>query len=230
MSQSSYSLDYEECLGLCLKGMLFQSELRRLPRQSRGRRRVDTLLAAASAEISDEGYEAATMCSIATRAGASIGSLYQFFPNKLAIVQALREQYCEAFEQMWAPLASEAKHLSLEELVGRLVDSAVMFIEEHPAFLALLDAPASTHAPSAVGARFQRRVASFFLARRPRMSQEKALRLATMTLQMLKTMNFLYRDLSPQERRPYVQEFKTLLYRYLECRLDHQNPTTGNHE
>ena len=76
-----------------------------LPRQPRGRRRVDALLDAAAAEIGDAGYEAATMCSIAARAGASIGSLYQFFPNKAAIVQALRRRYCDEFELMWAPLA-----------------------------------------------------------------------------------------------------------------------------
>jgi hypothetical protein len=53
------------------------------------------------------------------------------------------------------------------------------------------------------------------------MSPEKAIRLATMTLQMIKAMNFLYRDLSPRERRPYVSEFKVLLQRYLECRIEH---------
>ena len=46
---------------------------------------------------------------------------------------------------MWAPLASEAGQLSLQELVIRLVDSTVVFVERHPAFLTLLDAPASTH-------------------------------------------------------------------------------------
>src|ERR1700682_2001726 len=143
--------------------MSISTELRRLPRQSRGRRRVDALLNAAAAEISHAGYEAATMCSIATRAGASIGSLYQFFPNKVAIVQALRGHYCDEFELMWTPLASEAKHLSWEELVIRLVDSTVLFIERHPAFLALLDAPASTHAPPAVRKRFQQLVAAFLL-------------------------------------------------------------------
>jgi AcrR family transcriptional regulator len=198
-----------------------KTELRRLPRQPRGRRRVETLLNAAAAEISDAGYEAATMCSIATRAGASIGSLYQFFPNKVAIVQALRRHYCDEFELMWAPVASEAKHLSWKELVNRLVDSTVLFVERHPAFLALLGAPASTHAPPAVRERFQGLVATFLLARRPRMSPEKAIRLATMTLQMIKAMNFLYRDLSPRERRPYVSEFKVLLQRYLECRIEH---------
>src|ERR1700681_2400099 len=111
--------------------MSISTELRRLPRQSRGRRRVDALLGAAAAEISDAGYEAATMCSIAVRAGASIGSLYQFFPNKAAIVQALRGQYCDEFEKLWAPLASEAKQLSWKELVIRLVDSTVWFVERY---------------------------------------------------------------------------------------------------
>ncbi len=195
------------------------TEPRRLPQQSRGRRRVDALLDAAASEIGDAGYEAATMCAIATRAGASIGSLYQFFPNKVAITQALRARYRDEFEQMWAPLASEAKHLSLAELVTRLVDSTVLFVERHPAFLTLLDAPASTHLPAAVREKFQQLVASFLLARKPRMSPEKALRLATITLQMVKAMNFLYRDLSPQERRPYIQEFKMLLQYYLESRV-----------
>ena len=188
------------------------------------------MLEAAAAEIRDVGYEAATMSSIATRAGASIGSLYQFFPNKGAVVQALREHYCEEFEQLWAPLAVEAKHLSLEDLVGRMVDSTVCFIEQHPAFLALLDAPGGTHAPAAVRERFQQLVATFLRARRPRMSPEKALRLATMTLQMIKAMNFLYRDQSPGERRPYIQEFKILLLRYLECRMDHPIEVKGNHQ
>jgi AcrR family transcriptional regulator len=204
------------------------TELRRLPQQSRGRRRVDALLNAAAAEISDAGYEAATMCSIATRAGASIGSLYQFFPNKVAIVQALRRRYRDEFELMWAPLASEAKHLSWKELAIRLVDSTVWFVDRHPAFLALLDAPVSTHAPPAVRKRFQQLVAAFLLARRPRMSPEKALRLATVTLQMIKAMNFLYHDLSPKERRPYVQEFKILLQCYLECRIENPKIVAGN--
>ena len=178
---------------------------------------------AAASEISDAGYEAATMCSIATRAGASIGSLYQFFPNKMAVVQALRQRYCDEFELMWAPLASEARQGSLEDSVIRLVDSTAAFVERHPAFLALLDAPASTHSPPAVRERFERLLATFLLSRRPRMSREKSLRFATMTLQMMKAMNFLYRELSPQQRRPYVKEFKVLLQRYLEGRINHPN-------
>jgi AcrR family transcriptional regulator len=196
------------------------AEPRRLPQQSRGRRRVDTLLDAAASEIGDAGYEAVTMCAIAARAEASIGSLYQFFPNKVSIIQALRTRYCDEFELLWTPLANEAKHLPLEELVVRLVDSTVSFAERHPAFLTLLDAPASTNAPAAVRERFQLLVAGFLLARKPRMPREKALRLATVTLQMIKAMNFLCRDL-----RLYIQEFKMLLQCYLESRTGSRNKT-----
>jgi AcrR family transcriptional regulator len=198
-----------------------KTELRRLPSQKRGLRRVEALLCAAATEIGEVGYDAATMSSIAARAGASIGSLYQFFPNKVAILQALRSHYCDEFELLWAPLSSEARHLSWKELVVRMVDSTVLFVDRHPAFLALLDAPGSTHVSPAARKRFQKLVATFLLARRPRMAADKALRLATMMLQMMKAMNFLYRELSPAERRPYVQEFKILLQCYLERRVDH---------
>jgi AcrR family transcriptional regulator len=223
-------LEHEDVLILCWRKMSPSVAPRRLPQQSRGRRRVDALLDAAAAEIGDAGYEAATMCAIATRAGASIGSLYQFFPNKVAIIQALRARYYDEFELMWAPLVGDAAHLSLKELVIRLVDSTVSFVERHPAFLTLLDAPASTHAPAAVRERFQRLVASFLLARKPRLSPEKAHRLATVTLQMVKAMNFLYRDLAPHERRPYIQEFKMLLHCYLESRMGPHNNSAGSRQ
>ncbi len=214
---------------LCCGTMSIRTEFRRLPRQPRGRRRVDALLDAAAAEISGAGYEAATMSSIVERAGASIGSLYQFFPNKPAVVQALRARYCQEFELLWKPIGLEAKYLSLEKLVARMVDSTVAFMERHPAFLALLDAPCDTRTHSEVRERFQQLVAGFLRARRPRMLPEKALRLATMTLQMFKAMNFLYRDLSTRERQPYIQEFKSLLLQYLDCRMNHQNHGKGNH-
>jgi AcrR family transcriptional regulator len=205
-----------------INAMANKTEFRHSPRQSRGRRRVDALLCAAAEELGKAGYDASTMSSIASRAGASIGSLYQFFPNKEAIVLALRRSYCDECEQMWAPLAVEAKDLSWKQLVDRLVDSTVRFVEQHPAFLALLDAPASTHLSIQARKRFERLVSRMLVARKPRMAREKAQLLATMVLQMVKTMNFLYRDLTPARRQPYVREFKTLLRRYLESSTEHR--------
>jgi AcrR family transcriptional regulator len=63
---------------------------RRVPQQDRGERRVAEVLEAAARVIGERGYDAATMTEIAERAGASIGALYQYFPNKEAIARALR--------------------------------------------------------------------------------------------------------------------------------------------
>src|SRR5689334_19652309 len=73
---------------------------RRKPRQKRGERRVADLVSAAAGEFAEVGYDAATMSAIARRAGASIGSLYQFFPNKESLARALRTQYAQEYEQL----------------------------------------------------------------------------------------------------------------------------------
>jgi AcrR family transcriptional regulator len=66
---------------------------RRSPTQQRSRERVERMLAAASALIAEQGSDAMRMGEVAERAGVSIGSLYQFFPDKRAIVWALAERY-----------------------------------------------------------------------------------------------------------------------------------------
>lgn len=66
---------------------------RRSPSQQRSRERVERMLAAASALIAEQGSDAMRMGEVAERAGVSIGSLYQFFPDKRAIVWALAERY-----------------------------------------------------------------------------------------------------------------------------------------
>ncbi|MBZ9659060.1 TetR family transcriptional regulator [Mesorhizobium sp. ESP-6-4] len=66
---------------------------RRSPSQQRSRERVERMLAAASALIAEQGSDAMRMGEVAERAGVSIGSLYQFFPDKRAMVWALAERY-----------------------------------------------------------------------------------------------------------------------------------------
>lgn len=192
---------------------------RRIPRQERGERRVAGLLEAAEAVISETGYEAATMSAIAERAGAAIGSLYQFFPSKACITQALRTEYAKQFSGMYAPLGKEAKTLNPEELASHLIDLTVEFVETHPALPALLDAPQSTRVPAAMRRALQRRFAAVLLAQSPRMSRSKALRLGLVTLHVIKTLNQLYSDLPRAERAVMVQEFKVVLFSYFAARV-----------
>jgi AcrR family transcriptional regulator len=67
--------------------------LRREPNQRRSRERVERILAAASALIAEKGSDAMRMGEVAAKAGVSIGSLYQYFPDKAAIVLRLAERY-----------------------------------------------------------------------------------------------------------------------------------------
>ncbi len=64
-------------------------EPRKLPKQARSEATVDAILEAAAQIFEREGYAAGTTNRIAERAGVSIGSLYQYFPNKDAILLAL---------------------------------------------------------------------------------------------------------------------------------------------
>jgi len=191
----------------------------RAPQQERGERRVARLLGAAEAIISEVGYEAATMSAIAKRAEAAIGSLYQFFPNKACVTQALRTEYAKQFDSMYAPLAVRAKTLNPEALAGHLIKLTVHFVETHPALPALLDAPLSTRAPVAMRNVLRERFAGLLLAQSPRMPKDKALRVGTATLHIIKALNQLYVELPPRERNRMVEEFRMILLSYFNTRL-----------
>lgn len=178
------------------------------------------LLDAAAAVIAKAGYEAATMSAIAGKAKASIGSLYQFFPNKESITQALRTRYSRQFDELCAPLSVQAQTVNLEDLVRHLIGITVSFIDGHPAFLALMDAPATTRTPAAIRQVVRDRFAEMFLARKPRMSRAKAGHMAAVTLKILKGMNELYAEAHPSRKRHCIQEFQAVLVAYLNLRLE----------
>jgi AcrR family transcriptional regulator len=71
---------------------------RRRPRQDRAQATVDAILAAAVDLLASRGHTRTSTNQIARRAGVSIGSLYQYFPNKDAIVLALFERHIEEIE------------------------------------------------------------------------------------------------------------------------------------
>lgn len=66
--------------------------IRRMPSQRRSRERVERMLAAAVTLIERDGSDAMRMSDVAETAGVSIGSLYQYFPDKMAIVRSLAER------------------------------------------------------------------------------------------------------------------------------------------
>ena len=69
------------------------SALRRQPNQKRSRERVERILESATELIAAEGSDAMRMSEVARKSGISIGSLYQYFPDKSAILRVLAERY-----------------------------------------------------------------------------------------------------------------------------------------
>lgn len=69
---------------------------RKRPRQARSRETVDAILDATARVLVRDGYDGLTTNAVAAAAGVSIGSLYQYFPNKAALVAALIDRHVEA--------------------------------------------------------------------------------------------------------------------------------------
>jgi AcrR family transcriptional regulator len=112
-----------------------ESRAPRAPQQERGQRRVEQILDAAESVFAELGVDGTSMQLIADRAGSSVGSLYHFFPNKDAIVDALGARYAESIRltnEEAMPL--EMAHLPAEELFERVLSAQVRFIEQTPAF------------------------------------------------------------------------------------------------
>lgn len=68
---------------------------RKRPRQARSKATVDSILSASAQVLVRYGFDGMTTNMVADKAGVSIGSLYQYFPNKEAIVGALIERHME---------------------------------------------------------------------------------------------------------------------------------------
>lgn len=72
-------------------------EPRKIPRQGRSRATVDAILDACAEGLTSRSYDALTTNSISERAGVSIGTLYEYFPNRDAVAAALAAR---AFQRM----------------------------------------------------------------------------------------------------------------------------------
>lgn len=175
-------------------------------------------LQAASCVIAELGYERATMSVIAKRAHSSIGSLYQFFPNKRSVAEALRTQYIKEIEQYWLSLADQAGALTAEQLAYRLVTVQLDIVEKHPALLALLDVPVTTRT-SKQRELIRTRIATVLIAHKPRLSRPVALRVAAVVQQVSRGLLALYGQTEAYQKTAIIEEFRSVLAGYLVPRL-----------
>lgn len=108
-------------------------QMRKIPKQSRSKQTVEFILDAAAYILAERGLDGFTTNHIAERAGVNIASLYQYFPNKAAILDALQARHVGKPSQMDAASWKRLLELPLRELLVELVDAALAEHAENPA-------------------------------------------------------------------------------------------------
>lgn len=113
--------------------------MRKMPSQARSRERYERMLASAAALLEEEGYDRLKTVTIAERAGVPVGSVYQFFPNKHAILTVLVERWLAMDNESLAKV--EVRRDEYGTVVDEFVDLARIWIDgykSHREMLALV--------------------------------------------------------------------------------------------
>src|ERR1700723_2508993 len=96
---------------------------RKKPRQERSHATVEVILSATARVLCSTGYDRASTNRIALAAGVSIGSLYQYFPSKEALVASLVERHTDQMMSVLKGKLAEVAMAPLPVAVRTLVDA-----------------------------------------------------------------------------------------------------------
>jgi len=200
---------------------VLDEERRPRRRQARGERRMAGILDAAAGVFADAGYERATTNAIAAAAGISPGSLYQFFPNKEAIAEALADRFVTQMRAAHeaAFTGVDFARVGLDEVLDRVVDPILAFNLANPGFEAIFarpDMPAGLAAAAQpIQSALLSRVEAILVARAPGLTTDQHGRTARVSIQIFQAMLPLVLAADEDERPAVVGELKKVLRGYL---------------
>ncbi|MCT7377932.1 TetR/AcrR family transcriptional regulator [Chelativorans salis] len=104
------------------------------PTQKRSRERMERILSVATELIAATGSDAMRMSEVAERSGISIGSLYQYFPDKRAIIAALAERYHETSRACISEDLADVQTLGqFRDAFSALIETYYQLFLEQPA-------------------------------------------------------------------------------------------------
>ena len=107
------------------------------PVQARSTARVNALLDAASDTIHDVGYELLTTAMVAERAGASIGTVYRYFPDRVAVLQALAARNRDRVIHALTVRLEREKPVTVIAHIDTVLDSLVEVFRSEKGFRSL---------------------------------------------------------------------------------------------
>ncbi|AFY84966.1 TetR/AcrR family transcriptional regulator [Oscillatoria acuminata] len=208
--------------------------MRRKPRQARSQERVNRILDVAEELFASQGYTATTTNAIAAQAQVSIGSLYQFFPDKTAILKALALRFAEMLHQQLAVIdQTEPTTLSLSDYVDQLIDTTDRFFTEHPSYHAIFMEVQGTireleEIDEATDAELIQDLASSLAKRDAKLEQADCEAIAFVLVKAIGTLLWLSLSQEKTFRQRLVTETKRLTLKYLQSYLC-SDPMPPNH-
>ena len=111
--------------------------IRNEPVQARSTARLAALLDAAAHVIDEIGYERLTTAMVADRAGASIGTVYRYFPDRIAVLQSLASRNVERVGEHALAELRDAGHESWQGALAASFMAVTDAFREEPGFAAL---------------------------------------------------------------------------------------------
>jgi transposase-like protein/AcrR family transcriptional regulator len=204
--------------------------LRRQPQQKRGQQRVEKILIAAAEVFAEAGFAAATIQQIADRASTAVGSIYQFFPDKLAIFNALFAEHLRLTETIEANFFAQDINFPLDRGISEYIDAYAIYYEQPiprcivvQYYLEPIDGMDVMMAdlPNLQSISFKRH-ANFYRQRNPNLTIAKSELLSEVAHKIVQGLvpNALKTD--EKYRQDIYAEIKDVLYGYL-------NPHIGDH-
>jgi transposase-like protein/AcrR family transcriptional regulator len=204
--------------------------LRRQPQQKRGQQRVEKILIAAAEVFAEAGFAAATIQQIADRASTAVGSIYQFFPGKLAIFNALFAEHLRLTETIEANFFAQDINFPLDRGISEYIDAYAIYYEQPiprcivvQYYLEPIDGMDVMMAdlPNLQSISFKRH-ANFYRQRNPNLTIAKSELLSEVAHKIVQGLvpNALKTD--EKYRQDIYAEIKDVLYGYL-------NPHIGDH-
>lgn len=191
--------------------------MRRIPQQARSQQRVSHILNTAEQIFAEIGYEQATTNAIAARAGVPIGSLYQFFPDKEAILNALIARYTEEMKVLLHDRLPGDK--PLPETIDELIDGLAAYDRTHAGFKMML---AASGIADMMHNEIIQHVEETLARRFPGLNRERCQQGAVVAVAIVKGLMLLSQPPDSLPTDQVLVEVKTALLAYLQAMLQRE--------
>ncbi|WP_422924699.1 TetR/AcrR family transcriptional regulator [Singulisphaera sp. PoT] len=175
---------------------------------------------AALSLFAEKSYDAVTMTEVAARAGAPIGSLYQFFPSKESLAEALLERFGEQVVVALGAIEERAAAISLPELAELLLRVLPGMQQERAVVSTLLESRQDASARALeLRLLLRRYVTRILRVRAPELPLERVEAAALLVIQLMKAAARVDAENEAGVREVVLGELKEVMVLYLNERL-----------